>query len=300
MPQKPVAVVKSQSRRSVGNARRSGQFTPQVLTVPVPGDVESLSDMELRAELEDYGIDVGPITVTSRSVYRRKLADCRRGRTQPERPLARGWTVTSFSDEEVEEDEEESADYPDYGQEDMEDGASCEDEDTDHGAILTTRTWPRVSALQHSVPTVAQAGSTPPRASPGSSFLRQRQQSSSATGHSDWSQISRQKPSVRPTSTTTTDGGTSPGRRFQRNIGSPRPHLASSEKPINVTDDDHVNRRDLLRRQIAPRHSGTDFARFLELLAVGLFGFFLVIVLAYVEGPHQRLVPSRPFFPSDK
>lgn len=36
-------------------------------------DVAGLSDNDLRKALADYGVDAGPVTATTRSIYRKKL-----------------------------------------------------------------------------------------------------------------------------------------------------------------------------------------------------------------------------------
>ncbi|XP_041350077.1 emerin homolog 1-like [Gigantopelta aegis] len=40
---------------------------------PLPREISNFSNKELVEKLRDYGVDVGPITVTTRSVYEKKL-----------------------------------------------------------------------------------------------------------------------------------------------------------------------------------------------------------------------------------
>lgn len=44
-------------------------------------DVSKMSDSELARELKQYGINVGPITSSTRSVYQRRLAKLKAERT---------------------------------------------------------------------------------------------------------------------------------------------------------------------------------------------------------------------------
>ncbi|XP_065186733.1 uncharacterized protein LOC135817468 [Sycon ciliatum] len=291
---KPVAVVRSQTRSSIGSSRSSigpsrssiGPSRSTSRLSVVPDDITGLSDADLRQELLEYNFEVGPISETTRPVCQRKLAEFRSKGSAKTRQS--GGSRTLFSDEELDDmsgglgDEGLDEDEPD-----MDDDAET---DVDYGPVLTKRTWPRVSDAKHTVPTVAQAGSTPPRSTQRAGIRSRMQDQTSASG---WPVRARTAPSTASRSPTRDDGR-------QAAVAA-----AATQGQVDVTDYDTVDRRSLLRRKSAvsgqsqqQQQGGISFARFLELLAVGLLGFFIVVILMFVEGPHQNLIPAIPKFPS--
>lgn len=287
MTQKPVAVVKSQSRRSVGGSVKAvPQTTRASRTATQHDSVASLSDSELRSELEDYGFPVGPFTDISRNLYQSKLREYRQGNVATTAARASRRNVL-LSDEE-EEEEEDAGD--EIGDEAVAGDIATDEDEVDYGPVVTSRSWSRISTLQRqSPPTVAQPGFTPPR--PSATFgIRQRQPAASPPlARKTWSGNAH-KPA--PASTTTT-GGPVAGKPTQF-------EAPGTDRHGNVFGQESGDQPDGLQYPSSRRQSrSSDFARFLELLAFGLLGFLLVVVLVYVEGPHQELLPARPFFPSN-